>query len=88
MWEDAFASFCGGLAANSTLRQLDLRNNQISHKGAEELALALKGNTTLRHLGEASWTLLYPHETRAHWVVLSCTFSLAWAPGYIGSHRH
>ncbi|XP_035293919.1 leucine-rich repeat-containing protein 45 isoform X2 [Cricetulus griseus] len=50
MWEDAFASFCGGLAANSTLRQLDLRNNQISHKGAEELALALKGNTTLRHL--------------------------------------
>ncbi|ERE67861.1 leucine-rich repeat-containing protein 45 [Cricetulus griseus] len=29
MWEDAFASFCGGLAANSTLRQLDLRNNQI-----------------------------------------------------------
>ncbi|XP_051038257.1 leucine-rich repeat-containing protein 45 isoform X2 [Phodopus roborovskii] len=50
MWEDAFASFCGGLAANSTLRQLDLRNNQISHKGAEELALALKGNTTLQHL--------------------------------------
>ncbi|XP_034363522.1 leucine-rich repeat-containing protein 45 [Arvicanthis niloticus] len=50
MWEDAFATFCGGLAANSTLRQLDLRNNQISHKGAEELALALKGNTTLQQL--------------------------------------
>lgn len=53
-WEDAFAAFCGGLAANSTLRQLDLRNNQISHKGAEELALALKGNATLQELGEVS----------------------------------
>lgn len=50
MWDDAFAAFCGGLATNSTLRQLDLRNNQISHKGAEELALALKGNTTLQQL--------------------------------------
>ncbi|XP_047401740.1 leucine-rich repeat-containing protein 45 isoform X3 [Sciurus carolinensis] len=49
-WEDAFATFCGGLAANSTLQQLDLRNNQISHKGAEELALALKGNATLQQL--------------------------------------
>eukprot|EP00072_Mus_musculus_P053570 XP_006533200.1 PREDICTED: leucine-rich repeat-containing protein 45 isoform X2 [Mus musculus] len=52
-WEDAFATFCGGLAANSALRQLDLRNNQISHKGAEELALALKGNTTLQQLEQA-----------------------------------
>ncbi|KAM6175018.1 leucine-rich repeat-containing protein 45 [Erethizon dorsatum] len=49
-WEDAFATFCRGLAANSALRQLDLRNNQISHKGAEELALALQGNTTLQQL--------------------------------------
>ncbi|VTJ57772.1 leucine-rich repeat-containing protein 45 isoform X4 [Marmota monax] len=52
-WEDAFATFCGGLAANSTLQQLDLRNNQISHKGAEELALALKGNATLQQLEQA-----------------------------------
>ncbi|XP_032097153.1 leucine-rich repeat-containing protein 45 isoform X5 [Sapajus apella] len=50
-WDDAFATFCGGLAANGTLQQLDLRNNQISHKGAEELALALKGNATLQQLG-------------------------------------
>ncbi|XP_008048092.1 leucine-rich repeat-containing protein 45 [Carlito syrichta] len=49
-WEDAFATFCLGLAANSALQSLDLRNNQISHKGAEELALALKGNTTLQQL--------------------------------------
>ncbi|XP_019062238.1 leucine-rich repeat-containing protein 45 isoform X2 [Fukomys damarensis] len=49
-WEDAFATFCRGLAGNSALRQLDLRNNQISHKGAEELALALQGNTTLQQL--------------------------------------
>ncbi|XP_006145675.1 leucine-rich repeat-containing protein 45 isoform X1 [Tupaia chinensis] len=49
-WEEAFATFCGGLAANSTLQQLDLRNNQISHKGAEALALALKGNAALQQL--------------------------------------
>ncbi|XP_033037525.1 leucine-rich repeat-containing protein 45 isoform X5 [Trachypithecus francoisi] len=49
-WDDAFATFCGGLAANGTLQQLDLRNNQINHQGAEELALALKGNTTLQQL--------------------------------------
>lgn len=52
-WEDAFATFCRALAGNLTLRQLDLRNNQISHQGAEELALALKGNTSLQQLGEA-----------------------------------
>lgn len=49
-WEDAFATFCEGLAVNTTLQQLDLRNNQISHKGAEGLALALQGNTTLQQL--------------------------------------
>ncbi|XP_004639523.2 leucine-rich repeat-containing protein 45 [Octodon degus] len=49
-WEEAFTTFCRGLAVNSTLRHLDLRNNQISHKGAEELALALQGNTTLQQL--------------------------------------
>ncbi|XP_036692915.1 leucine-rich repeat-containing protein 45 isoform X4 [Balaenoptera musculus] len=52
-WEEAFAAFCGALAANGTLRQLDLRNNQISHKGAEELALALKSNTSLQQLEQA-----------------------------------
>lgn len=52
-WEDAFATFCGALSANGTLRQLDLRNNQISHKGAEALALALKNNASLQQLGEA-----------------------------------
>ncbi|XP_073742056.1 leucine-rich repeat-containing protein 45 isoform X2 [Callorhinus ursinus] len=49
-WEDAFATFCGALAGNGTLRQLDLRNNQISHKGAEELALALTCNASLQQL--------------------------------------
>lgn len=52
-WEDAFTTVCRALAGNVTLRQLDLRNNQISHQGAEELALALKSNTGLQQLGEA-----------------------------------
>ncbi|XP_039082353.1 leucine-rich repeat-containing protein 45 isoform X2 [Hyaena hyaena] len=49
-WEDAFATFCGALASNGALRQLDLRNNQISHKGAEQLALALTRNASLQQL--------------------------------------
>lgn len=49
-WEDAFATFCRALAGNSTLRQLDLRNNQVSHKGAEELALVLKSHPSLQQL--------------------------------------
>lgn len=53
-WDEAFATFCGALAANGALRQLDLRNNQINHKGAEELALALKSNASLQQLGEAA----------------------------------
>ena len=51
MLENSFAAFCDGLAANSTLRALDLRNNQINHDGAEELSAALKRNITLRALG-------------------------------------
>ncbi|XP_033037522.1 leucine-rich repeat-containing protein 45 isoform X2 [Trachypithecus francoisi] len=64
-WDDAFATFCGGLAANGTLQQLDLRNNQINHQGAEELALALKGNTTLQQLGEAPRRLRLLHPSEA-----------------------
>lgn len=50
--EEAFSLFCDGLASNSVLTQLDLRNNQINHRGATELALALKHNCTLEKLGD------------------------------------
>ncbi|XP_076005778.1 leucine-rich repeat-containing protein 45 isoform X1 [Genypterus blacodes] len=50
VWDDAFSGFCDGLASNNTLTHLDLRNNQINHKGATELALALKRNSTLEVL--------------------------------------
>ncbi|XP_074519134.1 leucine-rich repeat-containing protein 45 [Halichoeres trimaculatus] len=50
VWEEAFSLFCEGLGSNSTLTQLDLRNNQINHKGASELALALKRNNTIEVL--------------------------------------
>ncbi|XP_060950373.1 leucine-rich repeat-containing protein 45 [Limanda limanda] len=50
VWDEAFLAFCQGLASNSMLTQLDLRNNQINHHGATELALALKHNTTLEVL--------------------------------------
>ncbi|CAJ0958981.1 unnamed protein product [Ranitomeya imitator] len=50
MWEDGFSLLCDGLSCNQTLQRLDLRNNQINHKGAEELSAALKQNLTLREL--------------------------------------
>lgn len=50
MWEEGFAIFCEGLASNTSLTQLDLRNNQINHQGAAELCIALKRNSTLQDL--------------------------------------
>lgn len=52
VWDEAFSLFCEGLASNSVLTQLDLRNNQINHNGASELALALKHNNTMEELGD------------------------------------
>jgi hypothetical protein len=50
----AFSVFCDALADNKSLIELDLRNNDINHVGASELASALKRNTTLRALGISS----------------------------------
>ncbi|XP_039991970.1 leucine-rich repeat-containing protein 45 [Xiphias gladius] len=50
VWDEAFSLFCEGLASNSVLTQLDLRNNQINHHGASALAMALKHNTILEVL--------------------------------------
>ncbi|NXI49653.1 LRC45 protein, partial [Chloroceryle aenea] len=50
MWEESFSFFCRGLGANKFLRRLDLRNNQINHQGAGELAMALKQNASLQEL--------------------------------------
>lgn len=53
MLDDSFMVFCEGVGSSSSLVQLDLRNNQISHHGAAELSTALKRNATLCSLGEA-----------------------------------
>ncbi|XP_075375051.1 leucine-rich repeat-containing protein 45 isoform X2 [Mycteria americana] len=50
VWEEGFSFFCQGLGANNFLQRLDLRNNQINHQGAGELAMALKQNTSLQEL--------------------------------------
>lgn len=52
MWDEAFSRFCRGLASNKVLTHLDLRNNQINHHGASELALALKCNSNMQVLGD------------------------------------
>ena len=67
--ETSFAAFCDGLAANSALRALDLRNNQINHEGAEELSAALKRNITLRALGMSTLRL---------WQIKICVVSGLW----------
>ncbi|XP_062858870.1 leucine-rich repeat-containing protein 45 isoform X2 [Trichomycterus rosablanca] len=53
MWEEGFSIFCEGLASNSSLKQLDLRNNQINHQGAAELASALKRNSVVQELEQS-----------------------------------
>lgn len=53
MWEEGFSFFCQGLRANNFLQRLDLRNNQINHQGAAELAMALAQNTSLQELGKS-----------------------------------
>uniref|UniRef100_A0A8C5U8Q3 Leucine rich repeat containing 45 n=1 Tax=Malurus cyaneus samueli TaxID=2593467 RepID=A0A8C5U8Q3_9PASS len=50
LWEEGFSFFCQGLRANNCLQQLDLRNNQINHQGAGELAMALTQNASLQEL--------------------------------------
>ncbi|KFQ98745.1 Leucine-rich repeat-containing protein 45, partial [Nipponia nippon] len=50
VWEEGFSFFCQGLGANNCLQRLDLRNNQINHQGAVELAMALKQNASLQEL--------------------------------------
>ncbi|XP_008939182.1 PREDICTED: leucine-rich repeat-containing protein 45, partial [Merops nubicus] len=50
VWEESFSFFCQGLGANETLQRLDLRNNQINHQGAGELAAALRHNASLQEL--------------------------------------
>ncbi|NWI54817.1 LRC45 protein, partial [Calyptomena viridis] len=50
VWEEGFSFFCQGLGANNFLQRLDLRNNQINHPGAGELALALTQNASLQEL--------------------------------------
>ncbi|XP_054702082.1 leucine-rich repeat-containing protein 45 isoform X3 [Grus americana] len=53
VWEEGFSFFCQGLGTNNFLQRLDLRNNQINHQGAGELAMALKQNASLQELEQA-----------------------------------
>ena len=50
LWDNGMKAVCEGLALNQVLLFLDLRNNQITHEGACQLAIALKRNQCLRGL--------------------------------------
>ena len=49
--DNSFAVFCDGVGCNQSLQALDLRNNQINHDEAAELAANLKRNISLKALG-------------------------------------
>ena len=46
-----FPFFCESIGMNKTLKDLDLRNNQITHTSALELCAAIELNTSLQSLG-------------------------------------
>ena len=48
---NGFSHFCESLGMNKSLKDLDLRNNQITHTGAMELSAAIDANSTLQSLG-------------------------------------
>lgn len=52
MSSNSFPIFCESLGMNKSLKDLDLRNNQITHTGALELCTALEINTFLQNLGK------------------------------------
>lgn len=51
MDRNSFSQFCESLAMNKTLKDLDLRNNQITHTSALELCSSIEVNNTLKTLG-------------------------------------
>merc|ERR1719422_803319 len=57
--QEAFSQFCSGLAGNTSLEVLDLRNNQLSANNAVILCHALTVNTSLREL-DLRWNNLGP----------------------------
>ena len=50
MDSNAFPTFCESLGMNKSLKDLDLRNNQITHTSALELCSAIERNTGLHQL--------------------------------------
>ena len=48
----AFAQFCESLGMNKSIKDLDLRNNQITHTAAIELSAAIEANNALNSLGK------------------------------------
>lgn len=50
LWDNGMRAVCEGLALNQVLLFLDLRNNQITHEGASQIAVALKRNQCLTGL--------------------------------------
>ena len=53
----AFSQFCESLGMNKSIKDLDLRNNQITHTSALELCAAIEVNTALQMLGK-QWSIL------------------------------
>lgn len=50
IWDEGIKSIADGLAVNSTLEEIDLRNNKIGPHGVQALALSIKHNTVLQKM--------------------------------------
>ena len=61
MSSNAFPDFCQSLGMNKSLKDLDLRNNQITHTSALELCTAIEANTTLQNLGRLFVCICFAH---------------------------
>ena len=59
MDRNSFPQFCESVAMNKTLKDLDLRNNQITHTSALELSGAIEVNNTLKSLGKYKKKFLF-----------------------------
>ena len=57
LWDSGVACLAEGIALNQTVRALDVRNNQITHEGASQVAAALRRNQTL-HTVDLRWNNL------------------------------
>lgn len=65
IWDSGIKSIAESLSINESLETLDLRNNKIGPQSAQNLALCLKHNNSLKKLGKYSPIYFYQKNVRS-----------------------